>query len=120
MPWQYSQSTGHLTRNGETVGTGYSGRGAGRNNPALEHARNIGPIPRGRYRIGPAYAHPDKGPVTLNLSPEGHLAHGRTSFLIHGDSRNNPGDASEGCIILRPDIRRRIATSGDSVLEVIE
>ena len=99
---QYSQSTGQLTRNGETVGSGYSGRGAGRNNPALEHARHVVPIPRGQYQIGPAYAHPDKGPVTMNLSPMGHLAHGRTAFLIHGDTRTNPDDASEGCIILPP------------------
>lgn len=120
MPWQYSQRTGQLSRNDQVAGTGYSGRGAGRNNPNLEQARNIGPVPRGRYRIGRAYAHAEKGPVTMSLGPIGHLALGRTDFLIHGDSRNRPGDASEGCIILSPDVRRLIAASGDTVLEVVE
>jgi Protein of unknown function (DUF2778) len=120
MPWRYSQTTGQLTLNGHPVAVGYSGKGPGRNNPQLEQARNVGPIPRGHYRIGPAHAHAAKGPVTMNLTPVGHLAHHRTAFLIHGDSRSHPGDASEGCIILTPAIRRRIAASGDYVLEVVE
>ena len=56
----------------------------------------------------------------MSLTPVGHLAHGRTAFLIHGDSIKHPGDASEGCIILGPHIRTRIAASGDTVLNVIE
>lgn len=120
MPWQYSQSTGQVTWNGQAVSVGYSGRGAGRNNPQLEHMRDIGPIPRGQYSIGAAHIHPGKGPLTMTLTPVGHTARGRTAFLIHGDSRNHPGDASEGCIILPPDIRRRISASGDTDLEVVE
>lgn len=54
------------------------------------------------------------------LSPDGHNAHGRTAFLIHGDSRTNPGNASEGCIVLPPAVRIRIAQSGDTTLEVVE
>ena len=56
----------------------------------------------------------------MSLTPVGHLAHGRSAFLIHGDSTKHPGDASEGCIIFGPHIRQRIATSGDTVLNVVE
>ncbi len=120
MPWQYSQSTGVLTRDGRVVGTGYSGAaGVGRNNPDAERLTDVGPIPRGQYRIGAQYSHQSKGPVTMALNPVNHSAHGRTHFLIHGDSIRNPGNASQGCIILRRDIRERIANSGDAVLEIV-
>lgn len=71
MSWQYNQRTDILNRNGQIVGVGYSGRSAGRNNPSLEGMQNIGPIPQGRYRIGPQYTHPSKGPVTMALTPVG-------------------------------------------------
>jgi hypothetical protein len=119
MPWQYSQSTGRLTRNGQEIGSGYSGRADGRNNPALEIVVSIGPIPRGRYQIGPQRLHPTKGPLTMSLTAVGHSALGRTNFLIHGDSIAHPGDASEGCIVLARPIRQTIATSGDNDLEVV-
>lgn len=120
MPWEYSQSTGRLTWNGRVVGNGYSGSGIGRNNADLEDIRNVGPIPRGRYAIGSPRTHPNKGPVTMSLTPVGHAAHNRTAFLIHGDSIANPGNASQGCIILPRNIRGRIATSGDLFLQVVE
>ena len=120
MSWQYNQRTGRLTRNGHDAGVGYSGQAAGRNNPSLEKFRNIGPIPRGHYRIGPQYSHPSKGPITMTLTPVGHTANGRTNFLIHGDSINHPGDASEGCIVLSRTIRLTIAVSGDKDLEVVQ
>ncbi|HEY9097714.1 MAG TPA: tlde1 domain-containing protein [Thiobacillus sp.] len=102
------------------MGVGYSGRGAGRNNPSLESIQNIGPIPQGRYRIGSQYTHPSKGPVTMTLTPVGHAAQGRTHFLIHGDSIKNSGDASEGCIVLNRSIRQTIAASGDTEIEVVQ
>ena len=120
MTWQYNQRTGRLQRNGHDVSTGYSGMGIGRNNPVMENARDLGPIPRGRYRIGPQYRHPTKGPVTMALEPIGHAAHGRTHFLIHGDSIRNPGNASEGCIVLDRAARQAIAASGDNEIEVIQ
>ncbi len=120
MPWQYNQRTGQLQHNGRNVSVGYSGRGAGRNNPLMENAQSIGPIPRGRYRIGPQHTHPSKGPVTMALTPVGHTAHGRTHFLIHGDSIRHPGNASEGCIVLDRAARQAIATSGDNDIEVVQ
>lgn len=102
MPWTYSQSTGELRHDGAWVGTGYSGAGllasSGRNNPAMQHMPNQGPLPAGQYRIGAAYSHPQKGPTSMNLTPAGHNALGRSGFMIHGNNVQNI--ASQGCIIL--------------------
>ena len=120
MPWRYCQQTGTLLLNDKIIGTGYSGKGVGKNNPNMEQVKNVGPIPRGNYTIGPAYTHPNKGPIAMNLTPNDHTTtYGRSYFMIHGDSRVHPGSASEGCIILTRDIRNRIDTSGDKVLEVV-
>ena len=118
MAWHYNQSTGRLTRNGAFVGTGYSGKGQGYNNPLLDQVPNVGPIPRGTYRIGRPTTHPAKGPLTMSLTPIGHDAHGRTGFLLHGESIAHPGAASEGCIVLKRVLRQRICDSGDATLEV--
>ena len=53
----------------------------------------------------------------MNLDPVGHNAHGRTHFRIHGNNASN--DASEGCIVLPPAVRRLIAGSADNRLEVV-
>jgi hypothetical protein len=117
MAWTYSQSSGKLTRDGKLIAIGYSGAGAGRNNPAEQAVRNVGPIPQGRYAIGAEFDAPVQGPCTMRLSPEGHDALGRDGFLIHGD--NSAHDASTGCIILPFESRRKIAASGDRELEVV-
>ncbi len=119
MSWTYSQRTGTLTLNGTPVATGYSGHEEGKNNPAMQNVRQIGPVPQGKYTIGAAYQHPEKGPVVMRLNPDAHnLMFGRSGFLIHGDSLAHPGFASEGCIILARKIRDRIAQSSDRELEV--
>jgi hypothetical protein len=118
--WTYSQSTGHLTHNGESVGTGYSGHGAGRNNPAEENVKNVGPIPKGEYTIGPAYTDPVRGPIVMRLTPSGgQNMFGRDGFLIHGDNSKMDGSASDGCIILGPTIREQISKSTDRKLTVV-
>lgn len=120
MAWTYSQSTGELRRNGQLVGTGYSGAGmtapAGRNNPAMQHVANQGPIPTGSYQIGASYHHPQKGPTSMNLTPVGHNALGRSGFMVHGNNVQN--NASQGCIILGPTLRQQIATGNDNTLVV--
>ncbi len=115
--WTYRQSDGELLHNGEFVGTGYSGRGDGRNNPDMEAVPNEGPIPRGRYHIDGARFSERLGPVVMNLEPIGHTACGRSEFRIHGDNTNH--DASHGCVIVGPSIRRLIADSPDRALEVV-
>lgn len=121
MPWTYSQSTGELRHNGVLVATGYSGAGAsfshGRNNPGMQANPNVGPIPQGRWRIGAMTNSRQTGPNVLPIAPVGHEAFGRTSFQIHGNNRTD--NASHGCIIMPPAVRRQIADSGDHDLEVV-
>lgn len=118
MPWTYSQSTGELRHNGASVGTGYSGAGlsvsSGSNNPAMQHIPNQGPLPVGQYQIGASYSHPQKRPTSMNLTPAGHNALGRSGFMIHGNNVQN--NASQGCIILGPSIRQQIASGNDQIL----
>ena len=84
----YHQSTGRLTLNGKEVGSGYSGKGEGKNNPEKEKVRNVGPVPGGVYKIGKPREW--KGmPNVFDLTPDGHDAHGRSQFLIHGDKHNS-------------------------------
>ena len=118
MAWKYDQSSGKLSYNESYVGMGYSGAGACKNDPTCERKVGAGPIPRGAWRIG---GYDDsKGPLTIDLEPVGHNAHGRTLFRIHGDSIRNPGTASEGCIIMPRSIRQKIAGSADKTLTVVE
>ena len=108
----YGQRTGTLwlrvASDDTIVGRGYSGKkGTSRNNPQHEDKVGEGPIPKGVYRIGPAFKHRRLGPVAMQLHPLGHDARGRTGFYIHGDNRE--GDASTGCVILPAPVRKQIA-----------
>lgn len=119
MAWTYYVKTGELTDpDGHFAGTGYSGRaGIWRNNPDQEPVQAHGPIPAGRWSIGPAHLSPHTGPITMDLAPlAGTNTYGRSLFRIHGDNANH--DASEGCIILGPAIRRQIDASHDKTLIV--
>jgi len=119
MPWSYSQSSGKMTLNGKLVGTGYSGKGEGMNNPAMQDKARVGPLPQGTYTIGPAFKHPEKGPIVMRLRPQrGTQMFGRSGFLIHGDNKAMNHSASNGCIILGPDIRKQISASDDRNLIV--
>lgn len=117
MAWIYHQSSGELYHNGTRVACGYSGKGLHKNNPASESLRGLGPIPRGRYTIG-AYSN-SKGPMTIQLEPSReNQMFGRDTFRIHGDSLRDPGNASEGCIVIGPNARREIINSPDRELVV--
>lgn len=122
--WTYAQATGALFAPDGTLETlGYSGWDDGKNNPAAQNEPNIGPIPCGVYTIKPAQciATPGPhGPFVLPLAPDAsNVMHGRSGFLIHGDSIAHIGDASHGCIILPRTVRERIAASGDNRLTVV-
>lgn len=116
--WTYNQLTGELLRNSEFIGTGYSGTGLGHNNPLWQDIHNVGPIPKGIYQIGESRVHPKLGPIVMNLDPIPTTeVFGRSAFRIHGD--NSRHDASHGCIILGPSIRKQISDSNDKLLQVI-
>jgi Tlde1 domain len=119
MSWSYSQSKATISHNGQVIGTGYSGNGAGLNNPALQNDPDVGPIPQGTYTIGPPFTHPDKGPIVMRLrQAPGNQMFARDGFMIHGDNQAMNHTASEGCIILARTIRVQIAGSGDPSLIV--
>lgn len=117
MTWSYHSDSGRFyDPQGNYIVTGYSGTGVGRNNPNLEPIHNEGPIPRGKYTIGPSHTEDVLGQVVMNLTP-GFDAYGRTDFRIHGD--NEQHDASHGCIILPRWARQAVAASGDHDLVVL-
>lgn len=121
MSWEYNQTTGELKKDGILAGRGYSGFGNGKNNPELEATPDIGPIPCGWWSIeGPPYSTIEHGPYVLRLEPEKWTqTYGRVGFLIHGDSKEHPGEASKGCIVAPPEVRSRIWQSADHRLNVI-
>ncbi len=116
--WSYSQTTGALTDNdGTFVGTCYSGRGAGRDNPAYQDAIGTGPVPQGRYHISqPFETDTLKHPVFRLLPLPETEVFGRCGFLIHGDNADH--NASHGCIVADHNIRMCLEISGDNELEV--
>lgn len=123
--WEYSQSTGQMTYvDNQTgartpLGTGYSGNGAGYNNPNMQNVPFVGPIPQGAYDIGGATT--TRGPLTLPLNPRpGIDTFGRDAFRIHGDNSCDCQSASSGCIILRRGIREQINNSRDRELRVVQ
>lgn len=124
--WTWSQSTGALSRDGTVLARGYSGRDAGKNNPAMEAVRGVGPIPQGKWKIGAPYDSKSVGPYAMRLTAidarpddDVHQGTGRSAFRIHGDSIAHPGTASRGCIILPRAVRRQIWMSGDRELLVV-
>jgi hypothetical protein len=119
--WTYSQKTGELQQDGKHVANGYSGAAQGKNNPVLENIPNVGPIPRGDWTIiGPPEDTRDHGPYVLRLEPgQTTETFGRSDFLIHGDSKEHPGSASHGCIILPRGVREEVWNSRDRGLKVM-
>jgi hypothetical protein len=121
LSWTYAQKTGELQQDGMPVATGYSGAGDGKNNPAMEKVHNVGPIPQGHWTIiGPPVNTAEHGPYVLSLKPAvGTPTYGRDGFLLHGDSKESPGCASQGCIIMPRAAREQVWKSDDRDLNVV-
>ena len=123
VDWVWKQSTGELFHRGSPVltpfATGYAGTGNLKNDPQMQCVSDLGPIPRGWYKIGAERN--DPAPVTLPLEPDDtNDMCGRAGFLIHADNVQRPGWASEGCIVIASRAKREaIRDSGDDRLEVI-
>jgi hypothetical protein len=119
--WTYAQKTGELQQNGEHIATGYSGAGPGKNNPEMENVHNLGPIPRGDWAIvGPPINTAEHGPFVLRLDPAANTqTFERNGFLMHGDSIESPGRASQGCVIMPRSVREQVWKSGDRDLKVV-
>lgn len=121
LMWVYGVSKGELIRNdGMIIAHGYSGFGVDKNNPDSERKAGLGPIPRGLYRIGEISDNDMHGPMAFHLWPLHDVeVFGRSGFLCHGDSKESPGAASHGCIILNRAAREEMYNSTDKLLEVI-
>lgn len=121
MSWRYEQSSGRmLDAAGALLAVGYTGHGQGVDDPALQSEPDVGPIPQGRYSIGPAQTHPHLGPLAMALTPaSGTDTFGRSGFFIHGDNAALDHSASHGCIVLARPAREAIAASADRALEVV-
>lgn len=124
--WKYHQSTGDVTFNGEFVASGYSGKGKGLNNPAMQGVAKTGPLPVGRWKMVEVRDSQNTGPFSIVLHAQdatpGNDTHdptGRGAFRIHGDNSLGNRSASMGCIILPLKVRKRMWNSGDRDLEVV-
>jgi hypothetical protein len=120
--WTYEQSTGKMyDPSGALTGEGYSGAPEGKNNSLMQAVHNIGPIPVGTYTmLEPVNSHVH-GPYAIPLDPNPlNEMFGRDGFMCHGDSKIEPGTASEGCIIMPHPVRVAMWESKDHQLEVIE
>jgi len=117
MNYVYSQSTGELKLDdGTLVGSGWAGRGKGKNNPDKDDIVRTGPLPRGWYTIGKLEDHPRLGRFVMELTPDlENEMHGRDDFWIHGASLNplKYGQESMGCIIMPRPVRLKIAEGPD-------
>lgn len=111
--WTYSQRTGELCDpSGTVVEVGYSGAHPYVNKPRAEWRTDEGPIPTGNYTIDAATDHATCGPVSLPLVPySDNEMHGRSAFLIHGDTATMDQTASTGCIIMSRATREMIEAS---------
>jgi hypothetical protein len=120
--WTYQQSTGQLAQNDDDIKVGYSGHGAGLNNPAMQDVAMTGPAPQGIYTIGQASTHGRLGPVAMALQPAANNEmFGRGAFFIHGDNPLMNHTASDGCLIFDRATRDLIAAAvltGDNILHI--
>lgn len=121
--WTYSQSTGQmLDPSGKLVATGYSGAPGAVNDGSKESIHDVGPIPRGQWKIGAGTNDPRLGACAIRLTPmPGTNTFGRSDFLVHADRKDaaaKPQAASHGCIIMPGPIRVAMAASRDRLLLV--
>jgi hypothetical protein len=118
--YTYSQSTGQFKLGNDLIGTGYSGNGAARNQPAMQDRPNMGPIPVGTYVI--TGRKDEKGEPEIDLMPEAQTnTFGRwpgERFAIQADTVP-PGNAPGGRIVLPRDARSKIDTAPFTKVRVV-
>lgn len=121
MSWTWEIPTGKLYNDRmELIAIGYSGAPDRKNDVTAIALHDVGPIPPGTYAIESPRDTDTHGPYVLPLEPsQENEMYGRAGFLIHGDSVQAPGTASQGCIILPRTIRTEIWESRDHTLDVI-
>ena len=122
MPFTYAQDTGALfDPNGVLLVRGYSGNTTGLNNPMAQNRVGVGPLPQGVYTIGPPHSPVDHlGPLALPLYPDhANAMFGRSGFFMHGDNSKMNHTASNGCIIMPPQVRKTVNEAYVKKLHVV-
>lgn len=118
----YSQSTGRITSGQVLIGVGYSGHEEGLNNSEFENKHDIGPIPRGKWKMITFFEnqYENKGTHVIRLEPnEETETFGRDGFLVHGDNAAMDKSASHGCIIVEKSARDKMWSDADKIIEVV-
>jgi hypothetical protein len=118
----YKQTTGQLMLDNQVIGTGYSGKGQGRNNPGMQNQKNVGPIPAGEWKIMGKRVDDRTGELIVDTLPSGHNAAGRFPgtelFKIHGET-NPPGMSPAGDIVMPREALDKIDPNGFPTLKVV-
>jgi Protein of unknown function (DUF2778) len=124
--WIFQNGTGKLYSPAQVlIETGYAGgdkglHPEGRNNPAYQYTKDIGPIPVGWYTFGTAVEGTHLGILAIPLTSDPtNDMRGRADFFLHGDHIGAPGTASDGCIIMSHATRTLIDQSSDKRLQVV-
>lgn len=101
----YSQSTGTLTLARSCISGCYAGHLEYKNKPEFQNLFGRGPIPQGKYTLGPLHPAGHLGPAMV-LTPNFDTAQfieslGREpySFYVHLDNPAHAGASSDGCIV---------------------
>jgi uncharacterized protein RhaS with RHS repeats len=125
--WIFSQSTGQWSHHDINFGNtldferGFSGNGAGYNNPMMQYSENTGPLPVGLYNIGAPHDWHHM-PDVMDLTPVVAYQYGRPGgYKIHGAFKDpaKRAQSSNGCPIASKDLRQLIADSKDTCLQVV-
>lgn len=119
--WTFLQTGRWLNSTGVVVSlVAYAGRDAGKNNPAMQDVKGIGPLPCGLYEACEPHDDAVVGAYAMRLTPSpANEMFGRNSFFLHGDSVEHPGLASHGCIVLPRALREKFWLSGDHKILVL-
>jgi hypothetical protein len=124
MNLNYSQTTGHLTKDsGEFIAEGWAGNGKGKNNPSMQNAKSVGPLPRGIYQVGPwEELHTGLGPLVAHLTMISGESFGRDAFYIHGPAvdPSHYGQESKGCIVIPREGRKCVKCLNPTTITVTE
>jgi len=121
MGMEYEQSTGNFYISGTFLERGFAGvKGEHQNNPASQCMKDIGPLPRGRYRMEKPKRSKYVEAIKLTPFPETDMCQPvRDNFFIHGDNVKFPRTGSTGCIILTITARRKILDAIDKGNDVL-
>lgn len=117
----FSQQRGILTdEEGIFLGLGWAGHGEGKNNPAMQDRRSLGPLPQGLYTVGEWHDDDTLGPLCARLTQVEGETYKRDGFYIHGPSRDPErwGQESKGCIVIPRLTRDIVATRKPTHIKV--